>query len=133
MLAPWKKSHGKPRQRIKKQRHHFADKVLYSQSYGFSSSEVVQSCPILCDHMDCSLPGSSVHGIFLAIVLEWIAIAFSRGSSQPRDLAWVSFATPRTVAYQAPLSMGFSRQEYWSELPFPSPMHAFMLSRISCV
>ena len=45
----------------------------------------VQSRPILCDPMDCSLPGSSVHGIFQAIVLEWIAISFSRGSSQPRD------------------------------------------------
>ena len=44
-------------------------------------SEVTQSCPTLCDPMDCSLPGSSVHGIFQAIVLEWIAISFSRGSS----------------------------------------------------
>ena len=42
-------------------------------------SEVAQLCPTLCDTMDCSLPGSSVHGIFLAIVLEWIAISFSRG------------------------------------------------------
>ena len=50
-----------------------------------SESEVAQSCPILCDPMDCSLSGSSVHGIFQARVLEWIAISFSRGSSQPRD------------------------------------------------
>ena len=50
-----------------------------------SESQVTQSCPTLCDPMDCSLPGSSVHGIFQAIVLEWIAISFSRGSSQPRD------------------------------------------------
>ena len=50
-----------------------------------SESEVAQSCPTLCDPMDCSLPGSSVHGIFQATVLEWIAISFSRGSSQPRD------------------------------------------------
>ena len=46
-------------------------------------SEVAQSCPTLCDPMDCSLPGSSVHGILQAIVLEWIAIPFSRGSSGP--------------------------------------------------
>ena len=46
---------------------------------------VTQSCPTLCDPMDCSLPGSSVHGIFQAIVLEWSAISFSRGSSWPRD------------------------------------------------
>ena len=44
----------------------------------------------LCDPMDCSLPGSSVHGIFQAIVLEWTAISFSRGSSQPRDWTWAS-------------------------------------------
>ena len=52
--------------------------------------EVTQSCPTLCDPMDCSLPGSSVHGIFQAIVLEWIAISFSKGSSQPRDRTRVS-------------------------------------------
>ena len=44
-------------------------------------SEVAQSCPTLCDPMDCSLPGFSVHGIFQARVLEWVAISFSRGSS----------------------------------------------------
>ena len=55
-----------------------------------SESEVAQSCPTLCDPMGCSLPGSSVHGIFQAMVLEWIAISFSRGSSQPRDRTWVS-------------------------------------------
>ena len=53
-------------------------------------SEVAQSCLTLCDPIDCSLPGSSVHGIFQAIVLEWIAISFSRGSSQPRAWTQVS-------------------------------------------
>ena len=48
-------------------------------------SLVAQSCPTLCDPMDCSLPGSSVHGIFQARVLEWVAIAFSRGSFRPSD------------------------------------------------
>ena len=48
-------------------------------------SEVTQSCLTLCDPMDCSLSGSSVHGIFQARVLEWVAISFFRGSSQPRD------------------------------------------------
>ena len=48
-------------------------------------NEVAQSCPTLCDPIGCSLPGSSVHGIFQAIVLKWIAISFSRGSSWPRD------------------------------------------------
>ena len=46
---------------------------------------VAQSCPTLCDPMDCSSPGSSVHEIFPAKILEWVAISFSRGSSQPRD------------------------------------------------
>ena len=50
-----------------------------------SESEVAQSCPTLCDPMDYSLPGSSVHGIFQARILEWVAISFSRRSSQPRD------------------------------------------------
>ena len=47
-------------------------------------SEFAQSCPTFCDPMDCSPPGSSIHGIFQARVLEWGAISFSRGSSQPR-------------------------------------------------
>ena len=53
-------------------------------------SEVAQSCPTLCDPMDCSPPGSLVHGIFQAWILEWVAIPFSRGSSRPRDRTQVS-------------------------------------------
>ena len=53
-------------------------------------SEVAQSCLTVCDPMDCSLPGSSVHGIFQSRVLEWIAISFSRGSSRPRNQTRVS-------------------------------------------
>ena len=60
-----------------------------------SESEVAQSCPTLCDPMGCSLPGSSIHGIFQAIVLEWIAISFSGGSSQPRDRTRVSCIVDR--------------------------------------
>ena len=52
--------------------------------------KVTQSCPTLCDPMDCSPPGSSVHGILQARILEWVAIPFSRGSSQPRDHTQVS-------------------------------------------
>ena len=58
-------------------------------------SEVAQSCPTLGDPVDCSLPGSSVHGIFQVIVLEWIAISFSRGSSWPRDPTQVSHIVDR--------------------------------------
>ena len=55
-----------------------------------SESEVTQSCSTLCDSTDCSLPGSSAHGIFQARVLEWLAISFSRGSSRPRDWTQIS-------------------------------------------
>ena len=58
--------------------------------YLWYESEVAQSCPTLCDLMDCSLPGSSVHGIFQARVLEWFAISSSRESSHPRDQTQVS-------------------------------------------
>ena len=54
-------------------------------SHKWKESEVAQSCPTLCDPMDCNLPGSSVHGILQARILEWVAISFSRGSSWPRD------------------------------------------------
>ena len=53
-------------------------------------NEVVQSCLTLCNPMDCSLPGSSLHGILQARVLEWVTSSFSRGSSWPRDRTWVS-------------------------------------------
>ena len=54
-----------------------------------------KSCPTLCDPMDCSPSGSTVHGIFQAIILEWVAISFSRGSSQPRDQTRVSCTAGR--------------------------------------
>ena len=64
--------------------------LIQMVSPGYSDyGEVAQLCLTLCDPMDCSLQGSSVHGIFQAILLEWIAISFSRGSSQPRDRTWV--------------------------------------------
>ena len=55
-----------------------------------SESEVAQLCPTLSDPMDCSLPGSSVHGILQTRILEWVAIPFSRGSFQPKDWTWFS-------------------------------------------
>ena len=60
-----------------------------------------QSCPTLCDPVDCSLPGSSVHGIFQARVLEWVAISFSRRSSQPRDRTQVSCVVGRFFTVSA--------------------------------
>ena len=66
---------------------HFCLSILYMKE---SESEVSQSCLTLCDPVDCSPPGSSVHGILQARILEWVAISFSRASSQPRDQTQVS-------------------------------------------
>ena len=66
-----------------------------------SESEVAQSCPALCNPGDCSIPGSSVHGIFKARVLEWVAISFSRGSSWPMDQTQVSCIAGRRFSIWA--------------------------------
>ena len=57
-----------------------------------NSMLVAQLCLTLCDPMDCSPPGSSVHGIFQARILEWVASSFSRASSQPKDKTWISLS-----------------------------------------
>ena len=67
------------------------DSIDYSKSlFWIVVVLVVKSCPILCDPMDCSQLGSSVHGISQARIQEWVAISYSRGSSQPRDQSQVS-------------------------------------------
>ena len=73
----------------------FCLEVYHLLTNTYKESEVAQSCLTLCDPMECSLPGSSVHGIFQEIVLEWIAISFSRGSSRPRDQTPVSHIVDR--------------------------------------
>ena len=84
-----------------------------------------QFCPTFCEHMDCSPPGSPVHGISQARILEWAAISFSniwKWKMKVKSLSCVwLLATPWTAAYQGPPSMGFSRQEDWSGVPLPSP------------
>ena len=74
---------------------------MYDNFFIICMSKVTQSCPTLCDPMDCSLPGFSVHGIFQARVLEWVAISFSRGSSQPRDWTQVSLIVGKWLYSQA--------------------------------
>ena len=80
-----------------------------------------QSCPTLCDPIDGSPPGSPIPGILQARTLEWVAISFSNAwkwKVKVKSLSCVRLlATPWTVAYQAPPSVGFSRQEYWSGVP----------------
>ena len=90
-----------------------------------AAAKSLPSCPTLCDPIDRSPPGSPVPGILQARTLEWVAIAFSNAwkwKVKVRSLSHVRLlATPWTAAYQAPLSMGFSRWECWSGLPLPSP------------
>ena len=84
-----------------------------------------QLCLTLCDPIDGGPPGSPVPGILQARTLEWVDISFSnawKGKVKVKSLSRVRlFTTPWSAAYQAPLSMGFSRQEYWSGVPLPSP------------
>ena len=90
-----------------------------------AAAKSLQSCPTLCYPVDGSPPGSPVPGILQARTLEWVAISFSnvwKWKVKGKSLSHVRLlATPWTAAYQAPPSMGFSRQEYWSGVPLPSP------------
>ena len=90
-----------------------------------AAAKSLQSCPTLRDPIDGSPPGSPVPGILLARTLQCIAISFSsawKWKVKVKSLSCVRpSATPWTAALQAPLFMGFSRQEYWSGMPSPSP------------
>ena len=91
-----------------------------------AAAKSLQSCLILCYPIDGSPPGSPVPGILQARTLEWVAIFLSKAwkwkvKVKSLSRVWL-LATPWTAAYQAPPSMGFSRQEYWSEVPSPSPI-----------
>ena len=89
-----------------------------------AAAKLLRSCPALCDPIDGSPPGSPTPGILQARTLEWVAISFSNAGKwkvkvKSLSRVWL-FGTPWTAAYQAPPSMGFSRQEYWSGVPLPS-------------
>ena len=90
-----------------------------------AAAKLLQSCLILCDPVDGSPPGSAIPGILQARTLEWVAISFSNAGKwkvKVKSLSHVRlFKIPWTADYQAPPSMGFSRQEYWSGVPLPSP------------
>ena len=89
-----------------------------------AAAKSLQSCPTLCNPIDGSTLGSSVPGILQARTLEWVAISFSNVWKWKVKVKSFScarlLATPWTAAHQAPPSMGFSRQEYWSGVPLPS-------------
>ena len=95
---------------------------MYEMEYYAKS---LQSCLTLCDLIDGSLPGSPIPGILQARTLEWVAISFSnvwKWKVKGKSLSRVRLsATPWTAAHQAPPSMEFSRQEYWSGVPLSSP------------
>ena len=111
------------------------DKILANPNLYFSffimfaaaAAKSLQSCPTLCDPIDGSPPGPPVPGILQASTLEWVAICFSNAwkwKLKGKSLSHVQlFRTPWAVAHQAPPSVGFARQEHWSGVPFPSPMH----------
>ena len=90
-----------------------------------AAAKSLQSCRTLCDPIDSSPTDSSIPGILQARTLEWVAIPFSNAwkwKVKVKSLSRVRLlATPWTAAYQAPPSMGFSRQEYWGWVPLPSP------------
>ena len=91
----------------------------------YAAAKSLQSCPTLCDPIEGSPPGSPVPGILQARTLEWVAISFSSAWKWKVKVKLLShvrlLATPWFAAYQAPLSIGLSRQEYWSGVPLPSP------------
>ena len=95
-----------------------------------AAAKSLQSCPTLCDPIEGSPPGSPIPGILQARTLEWDAISFSNAwkwkvKVKSLSCVWL-LATPWTAAQQAPPSMGFSRQEYWSGVPLPSPTSAYL-------
>ena len=92
--------------------------------YATAAAKLLKSCPTLWDSIDSSPPGSPIPGILQERTLEWVAISFSNAwkwKVRVKSLSRVRlFVTPWTAAYQAPPSLGFSRQEYWSGVPLPS-------------
>ena len=100
-------------------------KYIWVQYVAAAAAKLLQLCLTLCDPIDGSPPGSPVPGILQARTLAWVAISFSNAwkwKVKFKSLSCVLlFATPWTAAYQAPPPVGFSRQEYWSGVPSPSP------------
>ena len=98
--------------------------LLWFQRFPAAAAKSRQSCPTLCNPTDGSPTGSSVPGILQARILKWVAISFSNAWKWKVKVKLLSvrlLMTPWTTAHQAPPSMGFSRQEYRSGVPLPSP------------
>ena len=98
-----------------------------------AAAKSLQSCPTLCDPIDGSPPGSAIPGILQVRILEWVAISFSNAwkwkvKMKSLSRVWL-LATSWTVAHQAPPSMGFSMQEYWSRVALPSPVKYYSTAK----
>ena len=97
----------------------------FNYIFAAAAAKSLQSCLTLCDPTDGGPPGYPVPGILQARTLEWVAISFSsawKWEVKVKSLSSVRlFTTPWTATYQAPPSMGFSRQKYWSGVPSLSP------------
>ena len=97
----------------------------FGQKEDKTAAKSLQSCPTLCDPIDGSPPGSPIPGTLQARTLEWVAISFSNAwkwKVKGKLLSRVRLlVTPWTAVHQAPPSLGFSRQKYWSGVPLPSP------------
>ena len=109
--------------------------IQYIAAAAAAAAKSLQSCPTLCNPKDSSLLGTPVPGILQARILEWVAISFSSAWKWKVKVKSLSRArllvTPWTAAHQAPLSMGFSRQEYWSGVPLPSPIQYLALVQLA--
>ena len=109
--------------------------IQYIAAAAAAAAKSLQSCPTLCNPKDSSLLGTPVPGILQARILEWVAISFSSAWKWKVKVKSFSrarlLATPWTAAHQAPLSMGFSRQEYWSGVPLPSPIQYLALVQLA--
>ena len=102
-----------------------------------AAAKSLQLCLTLWGPIDGSPPGSPIPGVLQARTLEWVAISFSNAwkwklKVKSLSRVWL-LVTPRTAAYQAPPSMGFSRQEYCNGVPLPSPIFPLLLFKYSLV
>ena len=117
---------------------HFISVVFFpktqSAAAAADAAKSLQLCPTLCSPIDGSPTGSSIPGILQARTLEWVAISFSNAWKWKVEVKLLShvqlFATPWTAAYQAPPSMGVSRQEYWNGVPLPSPKPSLTMRKV---
>ena len=122
LVTPWTVAHQAPPSMGFSRQEYWSG--VWLSAAAAAAAKLLQSCPTPCDPIDGSPPDSPVPGILQARTLEWVAISFSSAWKRKVKVKSLSrlwlLATLWTAAYQAPPSMGFSRQEYWSGVPLPS-------------